>query len=97
MERLHADKHKLEDRLRSLEKAQLYEESSSGWLEEGGEGGEGKWEETLMLGDGKGEKTESDVGVSGWYTKHQHSLTHSLMTLTTYTYTLIVTHTLLAP
>ena len=60
MERLHADKHKLEDRLKSLEKAQLYEESSSGWVEEGGEGGEGKWEATLMLG----EKTESDIGVS---------------------------------
>ena len=66
MERLHADKHKLEDRLRLLEKVQLYEESSSGWVEEGGEGGEGKWEATLMLcadSGGKEEKTESDIGV----------------------------------
>ena len=64
MERLHADKHKLEDRLRSLEKAQLYEESVSGWVEEGGEG---KWDDNLMLAaNGKGEKTESDDGVS-WF------------------------------
>ena len=61
MERLHADKHKLEDRLSSSEKAQFYEESSN-WLEEVDGGGE-EWEETLMLGGVKGEKTESDIGV----------------------------------
>ena len=62
VERLHADKHKLEDRLSSMDKAQFYEESSS-WVE-GGEGGVGEWEENLMLDGGKGEKTESDMGVS---------------------------------
>jgi chromosome segregation ATPase len=55
VERLHADKHKLEDRLSSLEKSQFYEES---WVEEGGV----EWEESLMLGGVKGEKTESDTG-----------------------------------
>ena len=74
VERLAADKHKLEDRLGSLEKAQLYEESASSWLEEGGEGGEGKWAESLMLGDGKGEKTESDIGVGFGERKFQSKL-----------------------
>lgn len=71
VERLAADKHKLEDRLSSLEKAQLYEGSASGWLEEGGEG---KWAESLMLGDGKGEKTESDIGVGFGERKFQSKL-----------------------
>ena len=62
VERLHADKHKLEDRLSSLEKAQFYEGSTS-WLDEPDMGGV-EWEETLMLDGGKGEKTESDIGVS---------------------------------
>lgn len=64
VERLHADKHKLEDRLSSLEKAQFYEKSSSCWIREGGEEGEGGWEDTVMLDGMKGEKTESDIGVS---------------------------------
>ena len=61
MERLHADKNKLEDRLTSLEKVQFYEETSS-WLDKV-DGGGGEWEESLMLGGVKGERTESDIGV----------------------------------
>ena len=65
VERLHADKHKLEDKLNSLEKAQIYErtlsESESTWLDEldgaGSAGGKEKG------GFTERKETESDIGV----------------------------------
>ena len=60
VERLHADKHKLEARLNLLEKTNLYERSESTWLDELDEG-----LECLELGDGgETKETESDNAVS---------------------------------
>lgn len=60
VERLHADKYKLEARLNLLEKTNLYERSESTWLDELDEG-----LEYLELGDGRETKeTESDNAVS---------------------------------
>lgn len=60
VERLHADKHKLEARLNLLEKANLYEQSESTWLDELDEG-----LECTELGSGRDTKeTGSDTAVS---------------------------------
>ena len=65
VERLHADKHKLEDKLNSLEKARIYErtlsESESTWLDEldgAGSAGSGKKGDSVER-----KETESDIGV----------------------------------
>ena len=63
VEFLHADKHKLEDRLTSLEKARFYEQSvSDGWLDDVDGGGVVKKKGVGPAGERK--ETESDIGVS---------------------------------
>ena len=67
VERLHADKHKLEDRLNSQDKARLYERtlSESQAMEDLGDEYSFEEEETLELYPDKlREKTESNLGVS---------------------------------
>ena len=70
VERLHADKHKLEDKLNSQDKARLYERTlSTSAVMEDLDGKEGdSFEESLEVCGGKlGERkeTESDIGVRG--------------------------------